>query len=74
MGNYYVTGKTLDNFSVESVSKFGMKERNGYRILEDSLNLKTSEVRETKYIDGREVSVVNREQRPDAAQRIGTHL
>ena len=61
MGNYYVTGKTLDNFSVESVSKFGMKERNGYRILEDSLNLKTSEVRETKYIDGREVSVVNRE-------------
>ena len=61
MGNYYVTGKTLDNYSVESVSKFGMKERNGYRILEDSLNLKTSEVREIKYIDGKEVSVVNRE-------------
>ena len=61
MGNYYVTGKTLDNFSVESVSKYGIRERNGYKILEDSLNLKSSEVREIKYIDGREVSVVNRE-------------
>lgn len=61
MGNFFVTGKSLDNFSVESVNRFGTKDRNGYKILEDSLNLKTSEVRETKIINGKETSVVNRE-------------
>ena len=61
MGNYYITGKTLDNFSVQSINRFGTVDRNGYKILEDSLNLKTSEVRETHYVDGKEVSVINRE-------------
>lgn len=61
MGNYYVTHKTLDNFSVESVNKYGIKERNGYKILEDSLNLKNSEVIEKSYVDGKEIKTVNRE-------------
>lgn len=61
MGNYYITCKTFDNYSVESVNKYGIKDRNGYRILEDCLNLKSSEVREIHYVDGKEVSVINRE-------------
>lgn len=61
MGNYYVTGKTYDNYSVESVNKYGIKERNGYKILEDSLNLKVAEVRKTIYVNGEEKSVIDKE-------------
>ena len=61
IGNYYVTHKTFDNYSVESVNKYGIKERNGYRILEDSLNLKNSEVIEKSHVNGKEIKTVNRE-------------
>ena len=61
MGSYYITHKVFDNYSIESINQYGIKERNGYTILEDCLNLKTSEVRETVIIDGKERSVINKE-------------
>lgn len=61
VGSYYVTHKSFDNYSVESVNQYGIKERNGYTILEDSLNLKTSVVHDTVEVDGKKKEVVNKE-------------
>ena len=61
MNSYYITGKTIDNYSVESVNQYGIKERNGYVILEDCLNLKTSEVRDPIEMNGNTRYVVNKE-------------
>lgn len=46
-GTYYITGKNADLMSVEAHERFGTSRRNGYQILEDSLNLKTSKVFDT---------------------------
>lgn len=61
MGNYYITCKSFDNHSIESVVKYGIKERNGYTVMEDCLNLKSSEVHKTVIIDGRERSVLDKD-------------
>jgi N12 class adenine-specific DNA methylase len=62
-GTYYVTNKTYDNTSVEAINRYGTSRRNGYHILEDCLNLKTSKVLdyfEDEY--GKTRSVVNKEE------------
>lgn len=61
LGNFYVVGKSIDNYSVESINKYGIKERNGYKILEDSLNLKVSEVHKTVYVDGKETRIIDKD-------------
>ncbi len=61
MGTFYVVGKTFDSYSVESINKYGIKERNGYKILEDSLNLKVSEVHKKIYVDGKETRVIDKD-------------
>lgn len=51
-GNYYIKGKQIDNYSVEANTRFGTKRRNGYHILEDCLNLKSSKVYDVDYDAG----------------------
>lgn len=43
-GAYYIKGKTSDITSVEAHNRYGTSRRNGYQILEDCLNLKSSKV------------------------------
>lgn len=43
-GAYYIKGKTADATSYEAHNKYGTFRRNGYQILEDCLNLKSSKV------------------------------
>lgn len=43
-GAYYINGKTADITSVEAHNRYGTSRRNGYQILEDCLNLKSSKV------------------------------
>lgn len=43
-GAYYIKGKTADATSYEAHNRYGTSRRNGYQILEDCLNLKSSKV------------------------------
>lgn len=62
-GNYYITGKQIDNYSVEANTRFGTKRRNGYQILEDCLNLKSSKVYDVDYdADGKQHSTLNQKE------------
>lgn len=62
-GVYYIKGKTADGTSVEAHERYGTSRRNGYQILEDCLNLKSSKVFDTVTDpDGTDRQVLNKKE------------
>ena len=58
-----VTGKSRDNGNVLAVSTYGTKRANGYRIIEDSLNLRDIRIFDYRTEpDGKRVAVLNQKE------------
>ncbi len=58
-----ITRKTADLDNITATSKYGTKRSNGYKLFEESLNLREARVYMTKYDhDGKEVRVVDKEE------------
>jgi len=69
-GEWGISGKTRPYMSdVLAYSTYGTKRRNAYQIMEDTLNLKDARVFDTKYEDGKEKRVLNKDETTIAMQR-----
>ncbi|MBR1700594.1 MAG: DEAD/DEAH box helicase family protein [Lachnospiraceae bacterium] len=70
---WWIEGKTKDRNNVKINNVFGTPRRNAYQILEDSLNLKSSEVYDTFYdAAGRQTRKINKEETIVAQQKQDT--
>lgn len=67
-GVWHVGGKTLDSGVTASVT-YGTKRASAYRLLEDALNLKTTEIFDVVYKDGKEKRVLNSKETVMAGQK-----
>ena len=68
-GEWNVKGKNLDNRNTLASMTYGTKRANGYRILEDTLNLRDVRIYDTVYEDGKEKRVLNRQETMLACQK-----
>ena len=68
-GEWNIKGKTLDNRNTLASMTYGTKRASGYRILEDSLNLRDVRIYDTTYEDGKEKRVLNRQETMLACQK-----
>ncbi|MGF7018754.1 N12 class adenine-specific DNA methylase [Lachnospiraceae bacterium PF1-21] len=68
-GQWNVKGKTSDSNNVMANTTYGTKRANGYRILEDSLNLRDTRIFDTEYEDGKEKRVLNKKETMLASQK-----
>ena len=68
-GEWRVKGKNADYGNSLTNSTYGSERRNGYQILEDSLNLKDSRVYDTIMEDGKEKRVLNKKETMIASQK-----
>lgn len=68
-GGWFIEGKTKDTYNVKANNVYGTSRRNAYTILEDALNLKPSEVYDTKEVDGKVKREINRDETILAQQK-----
>jgi N12 class adenine-specific DNA methylase len=68
--NWTVTNKTSDYGSVQATSTYGTNRANGYKILEDTLNLRDVRIFDTtRDADGKEIRVLNKKETILAQQK-----
>ncbi len=68
-GQWQITGKTRDGRNVKANSSYGTKRANGYRLLEDALNLRDTKIYDTVTEDGKEKRILNRNETTLAQQK-----
>ena len=61
-GQWSVKGKTVDRSNIHANNTYGTQRVSGYKIIEDSLNLRDVRVFDTVYEDGKEKRVFNKQQ------------
>ena len=57
-----ISGKSLDRSNPRVTNTYGTMRVNGYRLLEDALNLRDTKIYDTIYEDGRERRVLNKKE------------
>ncbi|MCD7717501.1 MAG: hypothetical protein LUI39_13840 [Lachnospiraceae bacterium] len=69
-GQWQIAGKSLDKYNVKTNSTYGTKRANGYRLLEDALNLRDTKIYDTITDDyGKEKRVLNQNETTLAQQK-----
>ena len=69
-GEWNISGKTVPSYNDVLVNTtYGTERTNAYAILEQSLNLRDVRVYDTKYEDGKETRVLNRDETTKALQK-----
>jgi len=69
-GQWQITGKSFDKYNVRTNSTYGTKRANGYRLLEDALNLRDTKIYDTVTDDnGKEKRVLNQNETTLAQQK-----
>ena len=61
-GAWNISGKSLDRSNPRVTNTYGTMRVNGYRLLEDALNLRDTKIYDTIYEDGRERRVLNKKE------------
>ena len=64
-GAWNISGKSLDRSNPRVTNTYGTMRVNGYRLLEDALNLRDTKIYDTVYEDGKERRVLNLEKSRD---------
>ena len=59
-GAWNISGKSLDRSNPRVTNTYGTMRVNGYRLLEDALNLRDTKIYDTIYEDGKERRVLNK--------------
>lgn len=69
-GQWQITGKSRDSTNVRATTTYGTKRANGYRLLEDALNLRDTKIYDTVTDEaGKEKRVLNRNETTLAQQK-----
>ena len=67
-GEWNISGKTIPSSNdVLAYTTYGTDRANAYKILEDALNLRDVRVYDTKYVDGKETRVLNKDETTKAS-------
>ncbi len=66
-GAWNISGKSLDRSNPRVTNTYGTMRVNGYRLLEDALNLRDTKIYDTIYEDGKERRVLNKRNHAGAA-------
>ena len=61
-GAWNISGKSLDRSNPRVTNAYGTMRVNGYRLLEDALNLRDTKIYDTIYEDGKERRVLNKKE------------
>ena len=61
-GAWNISGKSLDRSNPRVTNAYGTMRVNGYRLLEDALNLRDTKIYDTVYEDGKERRVLNKKE------------
>ena len=61
-GAWNISGKSLDRSNPRVMNTYGTMRVNGYRLLEDALNLRDTKIYDTIYEDGKERRVLNKKE------------
>lgn len=61
-GAWNISGKSIDRSNPRVTNTYGTMRVNGYRLLEDALNLRDTKIYDTIYEDGRERRVLNKKE------------
>ena len=61
-GAWNISGKLLDRSNPRVTNTYGTMRVNGYRLLEDALNLRDTKIYDTVYEDGKERRVLNKKE------------
>ena len=61
-GAWNISGKSLDRSNPRVTNTYGTMRGNGYRLLEDALNLRDTKIYDTVYEDGKERRVLNKKE------------
>ena len=61
-GAWNISGKSLDRSNPRVTNTYGTMRVNGYRLLEDALNLRDTKIYDTVYEDGKERRVLNKKE------------
>ena len=61
-GAWNISGKSLDRNNPRVTNTYGTMRVNGYRLLEDALNLRDTKIYDTVYEDGKERRVLNKKE------------
>lgn len=61
-GAWNISGKSLDRSNPRVTNTYGTMRVNGYRLLEDTLNLRDTKIYDTIYEDGKERRVLNKKE------------
>ena len=61
-GAWNISGKSLDRSNPRVTNTYGTMRVNGYRLLEDALNLRDTKIYDTIYEDGKERRVLNKKE------------
>ena len=61
-GAWNISGKSLDRSNPRVTNTYGTMRINGYRLLEDALNLRDTKIYDTIYEDGKERRVLNKKE------------
>ena len=61
-GSWNISGKLLDRSNPRVANTYGTMKVNGYRLLEDALNLRDTKIYDTVYEDGKERRVLNKKE------------
>ena len=61
-GAWNISGKSLDRSNPRVTNTYGTMQVNGYRLLEDALNLRDTKIYDTIYEDGKERRVLNKKE------------
>ena len=67
-GAWNISGKSLDRSNPRVTNTYGTMRVNGYRLLEDALNLRDTKIYDTIYEDGKERRVLNKKENMLAQQ------
>lgn len=58
-GKWYITNKSSDKNNVHATFTYGTSDRTAYELIEDLLNLRTTQVKSVQIVDGKEKLVVD---------------
>lgn len=71
-GAWNISGKSLDRSNPRVTNTYGTMRVNGYRLLEDALNLRDTKIYDTIYEDGKERRVLNKKRNHAGAAGTGS--
>ncbi|WP_438273573.1 DEAD/DEAH box helicase family protein [Thomasclavelia ramosa] len=69
-GNWNISGKTIDKGNIKAEKTYGTHRANGYRLIEDCLNLKSTKIYDYEYNDdGKKEAILNKKETMIAQQK-----